>query len=559
MSDACIVLKESNCRNCYKCIRQCPVKSIRFASGEATVIDEDCILCGRCVVACPQGAKQPRCDLSRARFLMSFSGAPVYASVAPSFVAHWGVSFDAVRRALLALGFSGAEETAQGATLVKQEYDRMLREGRQEVIVSSCCPSVNLLMQKYFPETLRCLAPVLSPMRAHAAQIKSEHPNAKVVFMGPCVAKKDEAQRYEGEVDAALTFAEVDDWLAEAGIALEDEAESVERGRARSFPVTGGILRSMEMENAEYAYLAVDGVENCITALRDIEQGRMGRCFIEMSACAGSCAGGPIMAREKRAGVRGAAAVLRRSGGPELAGPSLEQDALTCAFSPLASVRREPTEDEIEEVLRKLGKTTREQELNCGCCGYDTCREKAAAVCMGKADLTMCLPYLKEKAESFSDTILSNTPNGVLVLSEALKVQQINAAACAMLGLSGAREALGAPVSDFIDPAPLEAMLRGEPVGARRAVLARTGVHVDQTVLRDAEYHVVMVIMRDVTREENTLARKEEARRQTVEVTDKIINKQMRVVQEIASLLGETTAEMKVALTNLKESVKDER
>ena len=237
----------------------------------------------------------------------------------------------------------------------------------------------------------------------------------------------------------------------------------------------------------------------------------------------------------------------------------MEQDALTCAFSPLASLRREPTEEEIEEVLRKLGKTTREQELNCGCCGYDTCREKAAAVCMGKADLTMCLPYLKEKAESFSDTILSNTPNGVLVLSEALKVQQINAAACAMLGLSGAREALGAPVSDFIDPAPLEAMLRGEPVGARRAVLARTGVHVDQTVLRDAEYHVVMVIMRDVTREENTLARKEEARRQTVEVTDKIINKQMRVVQEIASLLGETTAEMKVALTNLKESVKDER
>lgn len=191
-------LKKSNCKNCYKCIRHCPVKSIRFSGNQAHIVGNECILCGQCFVVCPQGAKEISDSTEQVRVLLG-SGAPVYVSLAPSFIANYnGVGIEEMRRALLALGFAGAEETAIGATIVKREYERLLREEKRDVLISSCCHSVNLLIQKHFPTLLDSLADVVSPMQAHAQAIKQRVPEAKVVFVGPCVAKKDEAQQYPG-------------------------------------------------------------------------------------------------------------------------------------------------------------------------------------------------------------------------------------------------------------------------------------------------------------------------------------------------------------------------
>ena len=201
----CLTLKKSNCKNCYKCIRHCPVKSIRFSGNQAHIIGNECILCGHCFVVCPQNAKAIVDETEKARVLIQ-SGDPVVVSLALSFVANYeGVGIEAMREALKKLGFYDVEETALGATMVKREYDRILMEENRDVVISSCCHSVNLLIQKYFPRVLPYLADVLSPMQAHCEDIKRRIPNARTVFIGPCVAKKDEAEYYEGTVDAVLT------------------------------------------------------------------------------------------------------------------------------------------------------------------------------------------------------------------------------------------------------------------------------------------------------------------------------------------------------------------
>ena len=552
-------LKKSNCKNCYKCIRHCPVKSIRFSGNQAHIVGNECIFCGRCFVVCPQNAKQIVDETEKARVLIQ-SGAPVIASIAPSFIANYeGVGIGAMREALKKLGFFDAEETALGATLVKRRYEEMLREGTGDVLISSCCHSVNLLIQKHFPKALPFLADVVSPMQAHALDIKRRYPAAKVVFIGPCVAKKDEADHYGGIVDAVLTYEELSHWLGGERIPLPREADWEAKSRARFFPTAGGILKTMVCDAPGYAYLAIDGVESCMAALHEIEEGRMHKCFIEMSACAGSCIGGPVMEKHRRAPVRDFIAVSRYAGPKDFEVPDLPEGQMDKGFTYIEKKLQMPTDGEIAGILQKMGKKAPKDELNCGSCGYDTCREKAIAIYQGKADLTMCLPYLKEKAESFSDHIIENTPNGILVLNESLEVQQVNRAALRMMNLHDSANLLGEPVVRILDPKAFAQVLQnGGNLRDQKLYLAEYGRYVEQTVLYDKEYHIVICIMRDITQEEAGREKKEAFARQTVEVTDKVIEKQMRIVQEIASLLGETAAETKIALTKLKGAVLDE-
>ena len=552
-------LKKSNCKNCYKCIRQCPVKSIKFQDNQAHIVEDECILCGQCFVVCPQNAKEIRNDTDAVKKLIA-TGRPVYASVAPSFVANYpGMSIAGMEKALKRLGFAGAEETAVGATSVKTMYDRMCESGEQDVIISSCCHTVNLLIRKYYPQALSCLAPVLSPMQAHCKSLRERHEGCAAVFIGPCISKKDEAAQYPGIVDYALTFEELTEWLGSAGITLQPEPDAIEGGKARLFPVTGGILRSMELDAKDYSYITVDGIDNCIRALKDICEGNMSKCFIEMSACAGSCIGGPAMDKPGRNYVRGTAAVNEYAPESDFDIPEPDKAALAKEHSFIGTHKAMPGSKAIEEILRQTGKTKPEDELNCGCCGYNTCRDKAIAVLNGKAEISMCLPYLKEKAENFSDKIIKNTPNAIIVLNEALEVQQINAAGCALLNLSGADAILGGQVVRVLDPLPfLDVMETGRAIRGKRVYLAEYKRYVEQTIIYDKSYHIIMAIMRDITEEENARERKESMSRSTIEITDKVVEKQMRVVQEIASLLGETTAETKIALTKLNESLSDE-
>lgn len=558
MSSNFLTLKKSNCKNCYKCIRHCPVKSIRFSANQAHIIGNECILCGQCFVVCPQNAKEIASELEKVKVLIQ-SGDPVFVSLAPSFIANYdGIGINGMRSALKKLGFADAEETAIGATIVKTEYERMLAAETRDVVISSCCHSVNLLVQKYFPDEIKNLADVLSPMQAHAKDIKRRHPNAKVVFVGPCVAKKDEAEYYNGIVDAVLTFEEVTEWLKAEKIELVADMDDYEKSRARFFPTTGGILKTMARQ-ANYTYLAIDGVENCIAALKDIESGKIHKCFIEMSACVGSCVGGPVMEKYRRSPVKDYAAVARYAGKKDFDVEIPDDESVKKEFTAIELRNGAPSEEEITAILKKMGKTRPEDELNCGSCGYNTCREKAAAIYHGKAEISMCLPYLKDKAESFSDCIVNNTPNGLIVVNDNLEVQQINPTARKIMNVRSSSDVLGETIDRILDPAPFRRVLNSKrSLRNERAYLADYKKYVEETIVYDTTYNMLVCIMRDITDEEAEREKKESISRQTVEVADKVVDKQMRIVQEIASLLGETAAETKIALTKLKESISDE-
>ena len=556
----CLTLKKSNCKNCYKCIRHCPVKAIRFSGNQAHIIGNECILCGQCFVVCPQNAKEIVDETEKVKVLLQ-SGAPVIVSLAPSFVANYdGAGINSMRKALKKLGFYDVEETAIGATIVKNEYERMIKEEDRDIIISSCCHSINLLIQKHYPAALEYLADVVSPMQAHCNDIKQRYQNAKTVFIGPCVAKKDEAEHYEGIVDAVLTFEELTEWLKSENIEIEPETDYDICSRARFFPTTGGVLKTMAQENTGFTYLALDGVENCIAALKDIESGKIHKCFIEMSACVGSCMGGPVMEKYHHTEtVKDYITITKYAGAKDFEVSQPKAKDLKKYFAFIEQRSPQPSDYEINNVLRQMGKFKPSQELNCGSCGYNTCREKAIAIIQGKAESSMCLPFLKDKAESFSDTIVNNSPNGLIVLNDQLEVQQINKAAREIMNIRYASDVLGTQCIRILDPTPFM-KVRDTGIGIHNELVyyAEYKRYVEQTIVYDRDSRLLVGIMRDVTDEQYAKERKDTISKQTVEVADKVVEKQMRIVQEIASLLGETAAETKIALAKLKESITNE-
>ena len=555
----CLTLKKSNCKNCYKCIRHCPVKAIRFSGNQAHIIGNECILCGQCFVVCPQDAKEIVNEVEKVKVFLQ-SGDPVVVSIAPSFIANYdGAGIDSMRTALKKLGFYDVEETAIGATIVKTEYERMLEEDERDIVISSCCHSINLLIQKHYPAALEYLADVMSPMQAHCQDIKKRVPNAKTVFVGPCVAKKDEAEYYDGIVDAVLTFEELSEWLSEEKIEIESVHDNNDYSRARFFPTTGGILKTMS-DVKGYTYVAIDGVENCIEVLKDIQKGKIHNCFIEMSACVGSCVGGPVIEKyHHTSSIKDYIEVANYAGKKDFDVAQPKTVELRKTFSYIEQRNSQPSEIEISNILRQMGKFKPSQELNCGSCGYNTCREKAIAIIHGKAEISMCLPFLKDKAESFSDTIVNNSPYGLIVLNEQLEVQQINDSARKIMNIRSASDILGDQVIRVLDPSAfMQVLSTGREVRDERVYLAEYKRYVEQTVVHDKDSHLLISIMRDVTDEEREREKKEDISRQTIDVADKVVEKQMRIVQEIASLLGETAAETKIALAKLKESITNE-
>ena len=554
----CLESKTTNCKNCYKCIRHCPIKSITFAGNKATIIKDSCILCGRCYLVCPQEVKVVRNDVEQVKNLFKHNQ-KVYASFAPSFVSYYSyTSLDEITNAIKKLGFYELEETAIGATIVKKAYDEMLNEKDRDVIISSCCHSINLLIQKHYPSAKKYLANVLSPMLAHAKDIKTRDPNAKVVFIGPCIAKKDEADVNKGLVDAVLTFKELDEWFANEGITLKEVSSDwkKEQSKARLFPTCGGILKTMECRNPDYQYLAIDGVENSKRVIEDVLAGKIHKCFIEMSSCEGSCVNGPLSNKDKS--VASSYFDINKSAGKsdfvegKIGYKDIEKDYYSISVDEVI-----PSEEQINQKLIEMGKEEKEKILNCGSCGYNTCREKAIAIIQGKANIEMCLPYLMEKAESFSDNIVSNTPNGIMVLDETLNIQSMNKAMCRILNIPEPSYVIHKSLTAILDTTDYFKALEGKIIYCKKIYLSEYDKYVENTIIYDRKFHVLLSIMKDITKEEIDKQKHDEFVKKSLEITDKVIEKNMRAVQEIASLLGESTAETKVALSTLKDTIKD--
>lgn len=564
-----IDFKDAKCRHCYKCVRNCAVKAITVKDEQARIMVDHCINCGRCLEVCPQNAKTFASDLDRVKGYLR-QGFKTIISIAPSYA---GVlQFDTpgqVVDALQRLGFYEVRETAEGAALVTNEYKKLVRENRMSNIITTCCPSLNDLIEKYYPDCTKLMAPVVSPMVAHGRYIKKIYgPDVKVVFLGPCIAKKQEAigdDRVAGAIDAILTFEELGSWLREEGIHIRDCPDkpmgNPDPKINRLYPVSGGVIQSVitEEEADSYHKVFVDGLENCMEMLECLQKGELDHCFIEANVCEGGCAKGPASAYWNTSFVKTKVKIeneVSYKAMQEL--PDMDPQELTKKFGGRRLSDRQPSAEQIRRILRSTGKYSPDDELNCGACGYNTCWEKAVAVFQGKAERSMCMPYALARAESMSNVVMDVTPNMIFVIGNDMKILECNRKGQELLGV-GREEAVQRYIFEFIEADDIQSVLETrKPILHKKIRLENGRMIAEETIVYIQKQNAVLVTYQDVTKEENMKEQRYNLKVETVEMAQKVIEKQMMVAQEIAGLLGETTAETKVTLTKLRDSILNE-
>lgn len=562
---AIIDFKATKCRHCYKCVRNCEVKAIMVKDGRAEIMPDNCILCGRCLQICPQSAKTLVSDLGRVKDMIE-AGEKVVVSIAPSYMGLLKYhTIGQVRCALMRLGFTDVRETAEGAALVTAEYARLLSEGTMENIISTCCPSVNALIEKYYPQLIPYLAPVVSPMIAHGRMIKQElGSDTKVVFLGPCIAKKQEAldPRHADCVDAVLNFNDISRWLNEEDIVIEDcedtPFEWLDPRVNRLYPVTSGVINSVmvtEEKQDKYRKFYVHGESNCIDLCQSMVRGEITGCFIEMNMCSGGCIKGPTVNDKSISRFKVKLDMeerISRDPVPEAeTKPLLEEVSLHKVFLDRTPKDPVPSEEEIRDILAKTGKVRPDDELNCGACGYPTCREKAIAVYQKKAELDMCIPFMYEKSKSFANLVMETSPNVVLIVDADMKLLEYSAVGEKYFGKTRA-EALQMYLYEFIDPSDFQWVFdTHQNIHGKKVHYPEFKLDTLQNIVYIPEQNVVLATFIDITKEEEQARLEYERKLDTIDLAQKVIHKQMMVAQEIAGLLGETTAETKTTLTKL--------
>lgn len=564
-----INVAEANCKNCYKCLKVCPVKSIKYSDNHVEVLEGECVLCGRCIRNCPQHAKSLVHDVSGIKQAVRSSARKKVAALAPSYIA----SFKPENRmkmaeALRRLGFDAVEETSVGAHAVTKKYAELLEKGAMDNFITTCCPTVVFLVQKYFPNLTPQLAPVLSPMEAHGKILKEKYgDDALVVFFAPCISKIEEARISEKRyIDGVLTFRQLAEWFGEEGVVLEECGEGYfgnDPSASAVYPIFDGIVKDVTANLApdsealrRYHFLGVQGTKDLIELLQEMEGGHIHDCFIEASACYGSCINGPERPEMDYRPVSTGVNMTRYLAG--------EKNVREGDFSALDLSRRIiptpvkediPSEAKIKEILAQIGKTKPEHELNCGSCGYRTCRDKAIAVYQGKAELYMCLPYMSQISETLANVTLSVSPDYIIAVDRDLRVRECNLAAQHLLKVTRS-EITGRRIEEFLDPVDFALAIAEErSIPLHKASYEDRGIIVNQTVVYIPEQGLAIAFLHDVTKQEAEAEAVNKLKLETMEMAQNVIDKQMTVAQEIASLLGETTAETKVTLTKLKDLI----
>ena len=553
-----IRLVEFSCHNCMRCVRACPTNAMTYINNAPQILAEECILCGNCYKACPHDAKSVLSEMDQVKEWLS-SGEEVILSVAPSFTAVWP-QFASLAKILQGRGFSGIDETAKGAKLVSTAFANLIKEGKMENIITTCCPAVNSLIEKEYGDLVGYMAPVVSPLIAHGRLLKKDHPLAKIGFLSPCIAKIKEIEdaRFSGAVDAVISMEEVYRWI-ESDLTEEETAdwESFEGSLARLYPTSGGILSTLE-KDPRYKYVAIDGISRVKEALESLRRGHMKGYFFEVNACQGSCLGGPLLSHFHHNEWLGQSVIRENINVNDRikAGP-LPVD-LTAEWHREEIDRPHHSEEEIKAEMIREGKTSPSKIHDCGACGYETCRLKAIAVLDGKADPQVCLPMALERAQSLSNVVINNTPNGIIILDKDLLIREVNHATYNILNLDA--DPVGMPLIAILPDEGLEEKVRnaGEKTENMRVYYEGYDKLIDHAIVNVQNSSYTVLILMDRTEEARKEKQMIEMRDRTLEVTQQVINEQMRAVQEIASLLGETTAKSKVALTSLKRSVEND-
>lgn len=566
-----INFSKADCRNCYKCLRSCPVKAIRFENEQAMIDEERCIECGHCLTICPQNAREIKSDLDTVKEAIN-SGRRVIVSLAPSFAGFFDVHPGKVVSALKKLGFNVIEETAVGAEIVSELYNEYIKDKKQDVYITTSCPSANYLVEKYFKEVIPYLIPTVSPMIAHGKLLKDKFGiDSFVVFIGPCLAKKSEFQSYTKDkiIDAVLTFDELSLWTSEVGIEIdeleEEKFNTNPYSKGQGFPLGGGIIEAMgeKLEKSPLAVITVSGMEACMEVFNSVKNGDLKGVLIEASACNGSCIGGPVMIKNgenyytKLKRVRNYIKSRKNYNDPkDMQVP--EYINFSREFTQRQVKRVVATEEEIIAIMKEMGKYELKDELNCGVCGYNTCRLKAQAVFEGMAETNMCLHYMRTKAESLANEIVENTASNVILLDGDMNVREMNPAAQAVFKIQH-QNIIGKPISILIDDEDFRKVREtGQSIMGKKVAYPKYGVVFIANIVYLPKQNMVLASMINIMSEEKNKKELMKVKENTLNAAQEVIEKQMRVAQEIASLLGETTAETKIILTKLKKIVAGE-
>jgi iron only hydrogenase large subunit-like protein len=554
----------NDCRDCYKCVRWCPVKAIKVENDRASILPDDCIFCGRCVQICPSEAKKVRNDLPKTQvFVQNYEN--VIASIAPSYVAEWpGVTPNQFLNALKKLGFSKISETAIGAEFVSKACQEYISNSDKKLHISTACPVIVELIHKYYPQLTGALTPFLSPMLSHGKFLKEQNLiETKVVFIGPCIAKKTEADKFPSYVDSVITFNDLRTWFEQEGIdpALENDDTPLDFFPAKAntaalYPIDGGMINSMKANTSmvDYHYLTYSGLGHIKKVLNGIhDQSLQKPLFLELLACESGCINGPCTHEQSSVAIKRLQIIeSHHQQKPKeftLISPEISSDYLKT----IQKIEPEFNESEIIDVLGTIGKKTVNDELNCGGCGYNSCREFARAILQNKAEQNMCVSYMKRVAQDKASALLQKMPSGVIMINAKMQVIELNLSFAQMMGeeliniyevnpgLSGADVKKLVPFHKLFS----SVLQSGEDYLEKDIRIEGKMFHA--SIFSIQKHAIVCGLFRDMFAPE---VQKEEV----VNRTRKVIKENLATVQQIAFLLGENASKTEAILNSIVDS-----
>lgn len=560
-----IFTEKNNCRDCYKCVRWCPVKSIKVEKDSASIIPENCIHCGGCTLVCPAGAKKVRNDLSKVKGLLQ-SDSKIVVSIAPSFVADFqGVHHKQMIAALKMLGFDEVSETAIGAEMVSNACKDILNNGDEPFYISSACPSVVQLIDIYYPHLSNNITKVMSPLMAHASFLKQNlNQNAKVVFIGPCIAKKSEADKYPDIIDASLTFNDLKEWFESEQInPSEIETNSNEKyypvkaSSANKYPVDGGMINNIKADTSfiDVSFMSFSGVGNIKKVLADIDKWETeNSVFLELLACDGGCINGPGTSTTKSLAEKRYAVIKQPNGNFDAISKQVIIPKLNLDIKLGKAIETQKySNQEITDALAAIGKTNKNDELNCGGCGYNTCYDFVEACLRENAEHNMCVSYMRRIAQDKASALLQKMPSGVIMVNHKMEVIEVNKSFAQMLGseieslfelnpgLTGAQVEKLVPFHKLFS----SVLQNGEEYLEKD--IRENGKLFHVSIFTIQKHRIVCGLFRNMFAPE---VRNEEV----INRTQMVIQENLSTVQKIAFLLGENASKTESILNSIVES-----